>query len=137
MGSVDILDPPADDIAAFITARADELEAAAKAATPGPWTSGGGPYVGAKGHGIIVQARYVEDATHITLNDPDCALGLVRFMRAIADAVSEPAPAGVLGGHDDYGRGCADGAMSATRAAALWLAEIWDSHPDFKAAWKP
>lgn len=126
---------PVDDLAAFLTARADELEAAAKAAAPGPWT-GSSVYIGAPGAGVIVQARHAEDAAHIILNDPLHALALAQFMRAVADDLTERGDLR-LSGHDDYYRGDADGRAAATRAIALWLARVYDDRPGFMPKWNP
>lgn len=124
-----------DDIAAFLSARADELESAAKAAAPGPWKSAG-LWVGAS-EGIFAQTHHFEDAAHIALNDPAHALAFATFIRAVVECYADEPDSDRLSGHDDYGHGYDDGRKSAVCAVALWLAGIWHDHPDFEPGWKP
>lgn len=141
----------ADDLAAFLAARADELEAAAKAWQSPPWGEDATNWrvvgqreqrydngrsetftvIDVSGRAVnwaeAVQVRWDsngERAVHIALNDPHRALALARFMRAVADDLTDR--------DGDTGEGA-----SASRAIALWLARVWDDHPDFAPKWNP
>lgn len=87
-----------DPLVAFFTARLDEEETTAKAAAGGPWT-GSGPYVGAAGAGIIMQARHSEDAAHVARHDPARVLRDVEADRAILAMLEQDF---LYGPADDY-----------------------------------
>jgi len=75
------------DLTAFLNARLDEDEVAAKAAADGPWKSSG-PYVDAPGAGIILQARHTEDAAHAARHDPARALREVEAKRRLIKEIT-------------------------------------------------
>jgi hypothetical protein len=107
------------DLIAFITARLDEDEAAANAAAPGPW-SRSGPYVGAE-PGIIVQARFSEDAAHIARHDPARVLREVevgRWMLSETERWMAAAPT------------FRDGMLRR-------IATAWSDHQDYRQEWRP
>ena len=108
-----------DDLAAFLRARLDEDEAAARAAADGPWTSSG-PYVDAPGAGIIMQARHTEDAAHAARHDPARVLREVEAKRAIlAQWQAQPPDSPVL------------------TNALYQLAAVYSDHPGYRPEWKP
>lgn len=126
-----------DNLAAFIIARADELEAAALGASPGPW------HLNAEGDevvavdGVTVAEAFAlsgnqqrATAAHIALNDPLHALALAGFVRAVA-ARWQKARAER---HE-----CAENEEQAwlLGAVARDLAAVWSEHPDFKPKWNP
>jgi hypothetical protein len=126
-----------DEIAAFIGARLDEEEAAAKAATPGPWISTGqrDKFVESALSGRIVAEMdqfagegdsRAANAAHIARHGPartlrEVTIGrrrILRYRAAVACA----------GG--DY-----DPVLSAI-CIELWDAvSAWNDHPDYKELW--
>jgi hypothetical protein len=144
-----------DDIIAFIEARLAEDEAAAKAATPGPWRTPCGPddddavIEGTDGHAVADSHscpdhphRGASDALHIVRHNPARVLREVAAKRAI---LAEHGPAN--GGRDaDRCRVCTAiahtgmGHADARRFRApcptlLFLAAVYSDHPDYRAEW--
>lgn len=126
-----------DDLVAFLTARLDERQAAADAATPGPWSRGvdnlGDPYVeGANGH-LIADLPFCHehddrrelDAAHIAANDPAYMLADVAAKRQIIALADSHA---VLDSH---------GAWVTVREVLQLLALPYADHPDFQGSWRP
>jgi Family of unknown function (DUF6221) len=123
-------------VAAFVRARVDEDEAAAKAALAGPWMTGRiaahladnviyGQSRDWPGH--IVQVANVDyghnrepDAAHIVRNDPQRVLAEVRVWRKILLEYSIPPGTDTKYGHTER----------ETAKAAMY-----DSHPDYTADW--
>jgi hypothetical protein len=116
------------DIEAFLTARLDEDEAIARAASAGPWSVGGGGYEGdndgciegAAGQDLIRVAGdpggyeavlSISDAEHIVRWNPVRVLAEIAAKRAILE-IHAP--------HD-----------------SRILAAVWAGHPDYRQEWKP
>jgi len=121
-----------DDLIAFVKARLDEEEAAAKAAaerTGSPdWhlaeTGDGRDVVmmGAHEHGC-----HAVLGAHIALHDPARERGEVAAKRRI---LAEYKGAVAITGEDDqYAAGLA--------MAILSFAAVWSGHPDYRDEWKP
>ena len=127
-----------DDLIAFLTARLDEDEAAAKASWPGPWdyeteVGGFGPvgcvlmpipqHKGAR-TGLTsftpLGTQDADTAAHIARHDPARVLREVAAKRAII-AQWEHSPVG-----------------SPVLTNALYqLAAVWSDHPDYRQEWAP
>ena len=142
-----------DDLAAFIAARLDEDEAAAKAALRGPWsiaenevwgtqiiTSDGSPVMPVYVEGVTSAA--LSTAAHIARHDPDRLLRRqVPAMRAI---LAEHQRGAVL---DFTCRTCTDQDVSDPSSGEQYidwpcptirhLAAVWSDHPDYRDGWKP
>jgi hypothetical protein len=114
------------DLVAFLNARLDEDETAARAAARGPWMSGTGTDAVAE---------------HVARHDPARVLREVAVKRAIVEFYVEP-PNGFRTGNaeaisDAEGeRGRAPGLLTVIEAIALDLAAVWSDHPDYDPAWK-
>jgi Family of unknown function (DUF6221) len=134
-----------DDLIAFLAARLDEDEAAAKAAqAPSPWKAA----VHESDHWIVTDATgepliydegtpSLEEAAHIARHDPARVLRDVAAKRAI---LAEHGPAS--GGRDaDRCRVCTavhDGHATRFRAPCptlLFLAAIWSDHAAYQQEW--
>jgi hypothetical protein len=99
------------DLAAFLAARLDEREAAARAATPGPWGFAGGA-----------------DATHVAAHDPAWVLRDVAAKRAIlAECVA------IMADSINFTSGEQIRAEDTMRQ----LAAIDSDRPDYGAGWAP
>jgi hypothetical protein len=113
-----------DDLIAFVAARLNEDEAAAKA-----WLPLGNP--------TTMQRE------HIARHDPGRVLREVAAMRAIVDGCEEAAlhpydlPEGVTDGRDDSERSRDEAVLEAMEAVAGALATIWDTHPGYRPEWRP
>jgi hypothetical protein len=112
------------DLAAFLNARLDEDEAAARAATAGLWPA-------------PIGSDAVAD--HIARHDPRRVLREIAFERGIVEFYVEP-PNGIrtgnvepLGGAEG---GSVPGLLTVIEALALDLAAVWSDHPDYDPAWK-
>ena len=137
------------EIADFMAARLDELEAAAEAATPGPWTDTGQRDVfveqlatsaGTPAEDLHLIAemeacgdhpdRRRADAEHIILHDPVRVLASAAADRAM---LHEHAAFAGIAVNDPSVREWANalGRMVRIRASA------WAWHPEYKAGWKP
>ena len=119
------------DLIAFLNARYDEDEAAAKAADDGPWTSSG-PYVDAPGAGIILQARHTEDAAHAARHDPGRVLREVEAKRAI------------LASHVPVRHEGRMVCATCLGSCTFWpcptlqqIAAVYSDHADYRPEWKP
>jgi hypothetical protein len=143
-----------DDLVAFIGARLDEDEAAANAATIGPWAVGredgdGGWHI-LRGIGIVAGPGHEgggvwgrPDADHIARYDPARALREVAAKRRVLER-HRP-----VGGTPSYrAQACAgcgtegycDDPVTEKMSDCPELrdmAAIWDAHPDYRQAWKP
>ncbi|HET9969884.1 MAG TPA: DUF6221 family protein [Streptosporangiaceae bacterium] len=135
------------DLTAFLSARLDEDEAAAKAATGTAWaweatgdkdsswavghveSEDGRPLSGEieHGQGIVIDGvcesinGNLADAAHIARHDPDRALREVAFKRSILGQYRTAA-----------------GWSSDNWSLSLRLfAAVWSDHPDYRAEWKP
>lgn len=141
----------------FLRARLDEDEAAAKAATPGPWWHNPGkqwldpeafekydlakgeefvgyggphPFTGAVcATGPASHAQSMADATHIArFADPARVLAEVEAKRALIDACEH---ADTRATYPDF----EGGLYSGLRDALEYLARPFRAHPDFDPAW--
>jgi hypothetical protein len=125
------------DLEAFANARLDEDEAAAIAATPGPWLATGEDILSRADDrhwaGACAANASGADGAHIARHDPARALREVEAGRRILDR-HQPDGYGCQycddGGHGNSGGDgfCADLADLVYR---------WADHPDFDQGWKP
>ena len=130
-----------DDLIAFLNARLDEGEAAAKAATPGPWvvgrTSGEdgewnyGSHVAAMGEEKrmlldmctgYTRSKHVGTAEHIALHDPGRALRDVAADRQLLR---------------EYDVAYRTTAQEGLRLAVRIRAAVHSDHPGYRPEWKP
>ena len=122
------------DLTAFLNARLDEDEAAAKAAHlhfPGPWDRAdapGSPLPAAvslydrRGECFgVIRGSYA--AAHIALHDPARALREVELGREI------------IGQYAASVRSFGEGLSVPNRRLALLLAAVWSGHPDYRDDW--
>jgi hypothetical protein len=133
----------------FLSARLDEDEAAAKAATDGPWYQDGSeirghnrPYAGGGPGILVVKHTWPQESAHIVRHDPARTLREVAAKRAI---LAEHGPAN--GGRDaDRCRVCTATAHTGMRQTdarrfrapcptLLFLAAVYSDHPDYRAEW--
>jgi hypothetical protein len=135
-----------DDLTAFITARVDEDEAAAKTATAGPWGATGEDILSCSPHpawaGACVANAGGADGDHIARHDPARVLREVAAKRAIVaehkhydesagSTVSVHFGCELCHWHSEYG----------IPAGVNWcetlkqLAAVWSDHPDYKQEW--
>lgn len=127
------------DPVAFVSARLDEDEAAARAAAPGPWRGheAGGWREVLLAKGISLNAA---DAEHIARHDPARVLREVAAKRAILEYFLEP-PDGFRTGNAEVisgaaiGSGRGPGLLTVIEAIVLDLAAVWSDHPDYDPAW--
>jgi hypothetical protein len=120
-------------ITEFLTARYDEEEAEARAATPGPWRAADAGEYGAEvytadGKTAVACSREgggvdLEDATHIARHDPARVLREVAAGRTIL---------GALEAAGDLGRDDRD-LMFAVRV----ITAVYADHPDYRQEWAP
>lgn len=125
----------------FLNARLDEDEAAARAATPGPWWQGDedSPHVGDYGWYVAgCPAGETEDtpqgridAAWIARNDPARALREVAAKREIIAALDE-LEIETMDPDDSESIALALGLVSALTA----LASVYSSHVDFRDEWR-
>jgi hypothetical protein len=141
-----------DDLAAFISARLSEDEAAAAAASDGPWDAWRGRPglgLGQLEHGVtlpgqeagslasIATASWM-DAEHIARHDPARVLREVAAKRAMVQYCTDE-----LAGdpEEEHASQYNEGFSAAGRAMATWvlrdLAATWSDHPDYRAEWAP
>jgi hypothetical protein len=143
-----------DEIAAFLAARLDETEAAAKAATgslSGRWhtdvdgnvqdedTGGGGnAYIAVGPYGCSVDDA---DAAHILRHDPARVLRDVQADRAILamyeDRDGYDLPEGVQEGRDPDERACDEAIRDVLRDVLEIRAARFSDHPDYREEWRP
>lgn len=106
-------------LTAFITARLDQDEAAAKAATAGQWHAAGEDVLLRSSHpywdGACVANATGADAAHIVRHDPPRELRAVAAIRTIIEEFYLDAFYPVILTH---------------------LAAIWSDDPDYKEEWK-
>jgi Family of unknown function (DUF6221) len=137
--TTDAFREPRDPLLVFIAARHAEDEAAATAATPGPWEfEGDDPTddevftVHDGEHGDLVGesvaftrggGRQVANGAHIARNDPARALRRVEAGRALVAAYERSV------------RAVGPGLSQDLRRPLLAHAAIWDDHPDHDPAW--
>lgn len=141
-------------MAAFVTARLDEWEAAAKAAAadcPPPWRDDYGDLLDASGTMIVDGVDYGGAAwrgdtiPHIALHDPASTPRLVASLRAIlAEHLHAPVSACARQhGKPDFGcENCAwdreEGVYPAGWCVTVrQVAAIWSTHPQYQERWKP
>ena len=127
-GGVDI----ADQIA-FLNARLDEDEAAAKAATDGPWYADGSEirghdraYAGGEPDILVVMHTWPQESAHIVRHDPARVLREIEADRDLIAAYL--ACKAQLGSGDDtrWRAGQVDTLCDTIQRRA----EIWSDHPD-------
>lgn len=118
-------------IAEFLKARLDEDEAAARAATPGPWLAldGGVQSAGDEWQWPVADtdsARNREDRAHVARHDPARALREVATKRRIVKMASVLA------------RTPPNPAVGAFGTEMLkQLAAVWSDHPAYRPEWRP
>ena len=121
-----------DDLIAFVTARLDEDEAAAQAASGDEWkprADVGGHWVmpASPGSAALAEALAPElavaqaHAAHIARHDPARALREVERKRGLLTDITVAA---------EYSPSLADSMLSE-------LAGIWSDHPDYRPEWAP
>lgn len=137
-------------IVEFLTARVDEREAQAKAASEGPWRSGDtyGGHVSVEAPGWTVAANMDRaDADLIAANDPAYVLADVAAKRAIIAAAFEDGATidsewGCCHDPEAIRRACmeADGldcyGVKHAEAAMKLLIQPFADHPDFNPTWR-
>ncbi len=140
------------DLAAFYAVRLDEDEAAAKAATAGPWTVGRlfgedgewhrGSHVAAMGHEKrmlldmntgYVPSKHVETAEHIARHDPARALREVAAGRALLNRYAYCKKLGGVPGNEHLDAAVMEYEDYVFPAAVL----RWSDHPDYRQEWAP
>ena len=130
------------DLAAFLLARIGEDEAAARAASEGPWFQDGTAirgqprlYAPSAGPTLVVTHTWSTEAAHILRHDP------VRVLRE-AEAKRK-----IIGEYDEFraevnrpdehaGAGVTTGAKE-LRFAVRCLAAIYADHAEYEAEWRP
>ena len=134
------------DVVAFIRARLDEQEAAARAATwpdeTGEWRiAAAGMMVSVTTHGALRDLAFVDSPAeaalvHAAEHDPAWVLRQVAELRAVVDAADL--------GVSQVPRPAAGSVVSAASmgwvigdAVLRHLAAIWSDHPDYDPAWTP
>jgi hypothetical protein len=117
-----------DDLTAFLNARLDEVEAAAKAASGTDWGQAL-TFVTDEGGARVAEAASVRTAIHIARHDPARVLREVTAgRRLIAEFKS----------HDDAKYPDFDGGyVSGLEDAMMIAAAIWSDHPDYRQEWAP
>lgn len=137
-----------DDIAAFVRARLDEDEAAAQAATEGPWIA---EVSGETGHCVIPSdaqstREHVAktqlyaaafDADHIAAHDPARVLREVATWRAVVEELEQAEFTLSTTGPGTPPHDIMTGATNTLRRTMRHLAAIWSDHPKYKAEWRP
>jgi hypothetical protein len=132
----------------FLAARLDEREAAAKAATPGPWRAVGEDILSGTDDphwaGACAANASGADAAHIALNDPAHVLREVeagRKILVIARIATEEtkellrANPGATAENPDAASAAA--IMTTIGLVLVALAEAWSDHPAYDEAWRP
>ncbi|MET7795665.1 DUF6221 family protein [Streptomyces decoyicus] len=136
-----------DDLIAFLHARLDEGEAAARVATPGPWRHdprkhhhivgtalfeeavftgpSGDDAICVAGTGETDDAQSMRDAAHIARHDPPRVLAEIEAKRAIIDEALS------IWNSD------ADGIFGFGESILRHLALPYADHPGYKEAWRP
>jgi hypothetical protein len=114
---------PPDGIVAFIRARLDEDEDAARAAGGQAWTWDGGLYA-THPTDEVVDYVYGDNGPHIARHHPAHVLAEVEALRRVVDECEEVASMTQAG------------FIFALRVVRL-LAAIWRSHPSYDPAWAP
>jgi len=136
------------DLIAFWEARLDEDEAAAKAATAGPWEFEGDDPADDELYSVhdgivdlvgvtvaFTRDRNVANGQHMARHDPDRTIREVEAGRALIErykracAVRESVVSFTAGQDDGYRQACED--------AIRDLAAIHGDHPDYQQEWKP
>lgn len=134
-------------LADFLRARLDEEEAAALAASDGPWTAWRAGRVGGLGHlehavmrpgqkagsrAPIAAASWV-DAEHVARHDPARALREIEAKRgllSLRDRLS-------YGAEVDTSALMLRGGAYVLEVAVQWAALAYADHPDYREEWRP
>ena len=147
-----------DDLTAFLTARLDEDEAAAKGARPAPWlleeeTGGFGPVAWISmpfGHGmptgitglttfVPLGTKDAQTMRHIARHDPARVLREVAakrtFLRWFTSAEGEPLYMLLDQTPEELGRG--GGTVLRGEWILREMAAVYSDHPDYRQEWKP
>lgn len=127
----------------FILARYGDIEQAARAASPGPWSpdADGNDVLAADGipvaEGFALSGPQLRATVqHITFHDPAYVLDDIAAKRQIVDLHRECGTG--LGHCDDGGHGIDfDDLPGGGCATLLFLAAPFADHPDFDPSWRP
>ncbi len=134
-----------DGLIAFLMARLDEDETAAKlAAREGcAWTQGdpgqGSCAITSLGGTVVYDEGSPDEyqAAHIARHDPARVLREVEAKRAIVAAYEWTAARKADGGGIENNYNFRSGQVNALETAIQCLAAAWSDHPDYRADWKP
>jgi hypothetical protein len=125
------------DLIAFLNARLDEDEAAAKAWLPLVRLDGSGSWYDEVGESNL--GPY--SIEHARLHDPARVLREVAVRRVIIETWKDwpdyDLPPGVHEGRDDSERSRDEAVREALEAVVRALATVYDNHPDYRQEWKP
>ena len=140
----------------FITARLDEMEAVARAATPRVWEDGGGTvFVGHPMNEIVEYVYAQADLDHIVLNQPAAVLRDVEATRQLltdldtekhvvvddcwytCPAATEEHDGDTTCNENTRGTGCDCGRDARVDSQRRVIASRWSTHPDYQQEWAP
>jgi hypothetical protein len=130
------------DLTSFLLARIAEDEAAAAAATQGPWQYDARYQEVAAGPVYVAQTEYDQDprttgnsdndGAHIARHDPTRVLHECETKRQIVNLAVPADLAGYMGGDGSY-----DESLATMEAVLVRLALPYADHPDYRDEWKP
>lgn len=123
-------------LSSFLLARLADDEAAARAATPGPWEVSTSGYA-VRGNGrrnwvaeTVASQEPCGDADHIAHHNPARVLAEVAAKRAIVEMFAAD--------YDEHGLPSGAGGHGEAYCEALQhLAAVYSDHPSFREEWRP
>ena len=126
--------------AAFVAARLDEDEAAAKAATPGPWHAAGEDILSRAGDpywtGACAANAAGADAAHIARHDPARVLREVKAKRAIMAMWEHENMPSVYQPEPEV-QELINERRDTIEMVLCEMAAVWSDHPDYRPEWTP
>lgn len=140
-----------DELKAFNESRCDEDEAAAKAATPGPWAIEDDEGIGyaveqASDDHLIAETMICDghpgqaepDAAHIARFAPDRELRVVAVLRMLNGDLADHATALDRQVDQEFATQCRDQIADPYHGTLIRraVASIWPAHPDYQETWK-